>query len=200
MRPKLRGRSNAALGWATLLFASCAATDRLAAEPARYRLDPAHSFVHFEVLHFATSTLRGRFGSLQGEVLLDATTGRGEVDVRVATAHVDTGLAVFDARLRQDDLLASQAYPEAYFVARQLRYAGKHLAEARGEFTLRGLSQPLSLFARHFACRRDPTDGREICGGDFEGEIRRSDFGISFGLPFVGDRVRLIVQVEGRRL
>ena len=33
-------------------------------------------------------------------------------------------------------------------------------------------------------------------GGDFEGELTRSDFGINFGLPFVADRVRLQVQVE----
>jgi len=33
----------------------------------------------------------------------------------------------------------------------------------------------------------------------FEGELRRSDFGATFGLPFVADRVRLRVQVEGLR-
>jgi polyisoprenoid-binding protein YceI len=31
------------------------------AAPAVYALDPAHSFVHFGVLHFGTSTLWGRF-------------------------------------------------------------------------------------------------------------------------------------------
>jgi len=71
------------------------------------------------------------------------------------------------------------------------------LAEVRGEFTLRGVGQPLSLFARHFACRLD--EGVEVCGGDFEGEVLRSDFGATYLLPFVADRVRLRVQVEGRR-
>ena len=52
-------------------------------------------------------------------------------------------------------------------------------------------------FARRFACRSD--EGTEVCGGDFEGELLRSDFGATFGLPFVADRVRLLVQVEGRR-
>ena len=48
-----------------------------AAQPALYRLDPEHSFVHFEVLHFGTSTLRGRFGVSQGEVELDRSAQRG---------------------------------------------------------------------------------------------------------------------------
>ena len=32
------------------------------AEPAVYELDPEHSAVHFEVLHFGTSTIHGRIG------------------------------------------------------------------------------------------------------------------------------------------
>ena len=168
-----------------------------AAQPAAYVLDPAHSFVHFEVLHFGTSTSRGRFGPIAGAVTLDRSAGRGAVSLRVPTTGVDTGLPVFNARLREADLLASTEFPDAYFVATRFRFEGDRLAEVRGEFTLRGVSQPLSLFARRFACRSD--EGTEVCGGDFEGELLRSDFGATFGLPFVADRVRLLVQVEGRR-
>jgi polyisoprenoid-binding protein YceI len=167
------------------------------AQPAAYVLDPAHSFVHFEVLHFGTSTSRGRFGPIAGVVTLDRNAGRGEVSLRIPTAGVDTGLPVFDARLREADLLASKEFPDAFFVATRFRFEGDRVAEVRGEFTLRGVSQPLSLFARRFACRSD--EGAQVCGGDFEGELLRSDFGATFGLPWVGDRVRLFVQVEGRR-
>jgi polyisoprenoid-binding protein YceI len=170
-----------------------------AAEPSTYRLDPAYSFVHFEVLHFGTSTMRGRFGPLEGVVQLDRAARRGEVGLRIPTARVSTGLAVFDARLREDDLLASDAYPDAYFVARQFRFDGERLAEVRGEFILRGVSQALSLHARQFACRNDAASRREVCGGEFEGEILRSEFGATFGLPFIANRVRLLVQVEGVR-
>lgn len=174
-----------------------------AAQPETYRLDPEHSFVHFAVEHFGTSTLRGRFGPVQGVVTIDRTAGSGDLGLRIATASVSTGLAVLDARLRQPDLLASSAYPEAYFVARQFRFDGDALAEVRGEFTLRGVSQPLSLIARRFACRTDARpDGappRRVCGGDFEAELLRSSVGATFGLPFVGDRVQLQIDVEGVR-
>ena len=73
----------------------------------------------------------------------------------------------------------------------------------RGEFIWRGVSQPLTLTltALRYACRTDRVDGPpvQVCGGDFEGELLRSDFGATFGLPFVANRVRLVVQVEGRR-
>jgi len=185
--------------FAALLLA-CSVASPVAAQPATaatYVLDPEHSFVQFEVLHFGTSTSRGRFGPVAGSVVLDRAAGRGEASLRVATASVDTGLAIFNARLRQADLLASDEHPEAFFSARQFRFDGDRVAEVRGEFTLRGISQALSLRALRFRCRQQ--DGTEVCGGDFEGEFLRSDFGMTHSLPLVANRVRLLVQVEAFR-
>ena len=196
----------AALVAALVTALVCATSPPALAQSATYVFDPEHSFVHFEVLHFNTSTLRGRFGPISGAVVLDPAAGFGELSLRIPTAGVDTGLKIFDARLRRDDLLASDAHPEAFFVARQFRYTGGLLAEVRGEFTWRGVSQPLSLRTTRFACRPGGnaiTDadkaGTQVCGGDFEGELKRSDFGATFALPFVADTVRLVVQVQGTR-
>jgi polyisoprenoid-binding protein YceI len=173
------------------------------AAPATYTLDPAHSWVQFELMHFGTSTIRGRIGPVQGSVTLDAAASTGDIGLRVPTATLSTGVRVFDARIRQSDLLDTEAQPEAYFVASRLRFEAGLLAEVRGEFTLKGVSQPLTLRAVRYSCRKPmPQDGEgitEVCGGDFEAEFKRSEFGITFGLPFVGDLVRLKIQVEGRR-
>ena len=180
------------------LLAAAAAGAALAAgaQPVGYRLDPTHSFVHFEVMHFGTATLRGRFGPLDGLARLDMRAGTGQVSLSVPTQAVSTGLAVLDSRLRQDDLLASGAHPQAYFVAERFVFEGQALREVRGEFTLRGISRPLTLHAQRFACGTHPIVQRGWCGGDFEAELRRSDYGLTFGLPLVADRVRLLVQVE----
>jgi len=177
------------------------------AAPATYTLDPAHSWVTFEIRHFGTSTSRGRFGPVQGSVTLDPVSGTGTLGLRISTTTLSTGIPFFDARIRQADLLDTGGNPEAYFVASRFRFENGRLAEVRGEFTLRGVSQPLSLFAQNYACRApaaaetagEPTGTTEICGGDFTAEFKRSDFGITFGLPFVADTVRLVIQVEGRR-
>lgn len=164
-----------------------------------YVLDPDHSFVHFEVLHFGTSTSRGRFGPVQGTVEFDRAQRRGYVGLRIPVASVDTGLAVFDARLKREDLLAAGAFPEAFFVASDFRFDGDRLAAVRGDLTLRGIAKSVTLRALRFGCRDDPRRGAEVCGGDFEGFVDRSTFGAEFGTPFVADRVRLVVQVEGVR-
>ena len=188
------------LPFAPLLLLLCTLALPAAAESAVYLLDPTHSFVHFEIRHFGTSTIRGRFGPINGSVTLDRAAGRGSADLAIDTASVSTGLRVFDSRLREADLLASTDHPQASFVADQFRFDGVQLAEVRGQFTLRGVSRPLSLRALRFACEpRAQLSQREVCGGDFEAEIERSAFGASFGLPFVADRVRIVVQVEGVR-
>ena len=183
---------------ARVALAALVAASGAAAQPASYTLDPAHSFVHFEVLHFDTSTLRGRFGPLAGSVTLDRAAGQGEVGLRIPLATVNTGVPFLDTRLRGAEFLDVVAQPDAFFVATRFRFEAGQPAELRGEFTLRGIGQALSLRALRFACRTEEQRA-EVCGGDFEGELLRSDFGITFGLPFIADRVRLQVQVEGRR-
>ena len=170
-----------------------------AAEPVNYRLDPDHSFIHFEVLHFGTSTLRGRFGPAQGVVMLDRAQRSGDVSLSLRSATLDTGVKVLDKRLCAADLFACAEEPQVYFVARGFEFDGDKVRRINGELTLRGVSRGLALQATRFGCHAHPDNGRQVCGGDFEGEVRRSDFGMSFGLPFVSDTVRLRVQVEGIR-
>lgn len=192
-----RGPSLPAAALCAALGAALAGPARAA--PAVYVLDPDHCFVHFEVLHFNTSTLRGRFGPVSGAVEMDRAAGRGRLALTIDVGSLDTGLRLLDKRLLAPDLLAAELHPQAYFVAERFRFDGAGLAEVRGEFTLRGVGQALSLVAERFACRPDTERGGEVCGGDFVGELSRSAFGASFGLPFVGDRVRLRVQAEGHR-
>lgn len=209
-KPPARGRHAAAAGpggphrrtlvAATLAAALAAAmAGAVRAQPVSYVLEPAHSWVQFELSHFGTSTIRGRLGPATGRVTLDRAAGAGALGITVATGSLSTGLPAFDARIRRADLLAVEQHPQAWFVARSLRFDSEALAEVRGEFTLRGASRALVLRAERFGCYDSPQLQREVCGGDFVGSFRRSDFGMSFGLPFVGDEVTLRVQVEAVR-
>lgn len=178
----------------------CALTGVARAEPVLYRFDPTHTSVTFELLHFGTSTIRGRFGPLNGEATLDRVARKGRVQVEIDTSQVNTGVPVLDARLKEGDMLAVASNPRAYLVAERVEFddAGKVKA-LRGEFTLRGVSLPLTLTAIRFNCYTSPLIRREVCGGDFEGRFNRSAVGITHSLPFVADTVHLLVQVEAIR-
>ncbi len=185
-------RQASAAGMAAL----CLGGGALAA-PVAYRLDPDHTWLQAEVLHFGTSTIRVRFGPLSGSAVLDREAHAGEVSLAIDMAGVDSGSKLFDARLQRPDLLATAEFPQAWFVSRRFTFEGDTPTELRGELTFKGISQPLSLRALRFSCRTD--DRGELCGGDFEGQLNRSDFNANFGAPLVGDAVRLVVRVEARR-
>ncbi len=179
------------------LVALCASTAQAQpAEAPAYALDPTHTFVHWEVVHMGTSTIRGRFDKAAGSVRFDARAQRLEVGITIDTASVNSAVPLLDAMLRGSQMLDTTAHPQAFFTARGARFEGEVPREVRGEFTLRGISQPLTLRALRWNCALNPLFRREVCGGDFEGELLRSSFGITHSLPFVADRVRLLIQVE----
>ena len=184
---------------ALLLAAVCSALPAQA-QPVDYAFDPTHTSVTFEVLHFGTATIRGRFALVDGQVTLDRTARRGRVQVAIDTGSVSTGVPVLDAVLRRDDLLAAGTHPQAFLVAEQFTFDAAGAVQAvAGELTLRGSSTGLRLVAQRFRCYPHPLLRREVCGGDFEGTLARSAFGITHSLPFVADSVRLLVQVEAIR-
>ncbi|HWH73170.1 MAG TPA: YceI family protein [Methylibium sp.] len=180
---------------ATLALAAAAAQ----AAPVTYAIDPGHTFVTFEVLHFGTSTNRGRFDKKQGSVTLDRAAKSGKVDITIETGSVSTGVGPFDSHLKGADFFDVEMYPSARFVGEQLRFEGDKLVEVAGTLTLLDKSQPVLLKASNFNCYINPRLQREVCGGDFETTIQRSRWGMSYGLPGIPDNVRLLIQVEGVR-
>lgn len=186
--------TTAAIGLATTLAPTTAAQT-----PARYRLDPGHTFVHWEVLHMGTSTSRGRFDTLDGSIAFDAATGRIDLGFTVDTRSVSTGSAAFDGVLRGAPLLDTPQHPQAWFVARRATFDGEVPRQVHGELTLRGQSQPLTLTARRWKCGLNLLFRREVCGGDFEATLSRASFGMTLAAGLVSDEIRLLVQVEAVR-
>ncbi len=161
-----------------------------------FRLDPTHTFVHWEVVHMGTSTIRGRFDRSAGRVHFDPKAKRIALDIDIDTASASSGVPTLDKVLRGSALLDVAAHPQAHFRADAARWEGEIPREIVGEFTLRGVRQPLTLRALRWNCSLNLLFRREVCGGDFEARIDRSRFGITHSLPFVADQVRLLIQVE----
>ncbi len=66
-----------------------------------------------------------------------------------------------------------------------------------GTLTLLGKTLPVTLRAAQFNCYQNPMFKREVCGGDFETTLQRSQWGMGWGLNMgMPDTVRLLVQVE----
>ncbi|MFG6431553.1 YceI family protein [Roseateles sp. LYH14W] len=181
---------------ALLLTALLAAVGAAQAQSATYAIDPTHTQVVFEAKHFGVSTNRGRWDKKEGTVTLDKAAKTGKVEFTLDMASISTGIGPFDGHLKSKDFFAAEEFPTAKFVGDKFTFSGDKLASVAGELTLRGVTKPVTLTASSFGCYENPRLKREVCGGDFEATILRSQWGMSYGLPGIPDSVRLLIQVE----
>ncbi len=181
----------------TLLVAALLAAAGVAqAETATYAVDPTHTFVTFEAKHFGTSTIRGRFDKKEGSVSLDKAAKTGKAEITIDMTSVSTGVGPLDGHLKSKDFFNAAENPTAKFVGDKFTFNGDKVSTVAGTLTFLGKTQPATLTATNFNCYTNPMLKREVCGGDFETTITRSQFGNSYGLPGIPDTIKLLIQVE----
>lgn len=167
------------------------------AESATYAIDPSHTFVTFEIGHMGTSTNRGRFDKKEGTVQLDVAGKSGKVDLTIDATSLSTGTAAFNKHLQSADFFNVEKFPTIKFSADKFVFTGDKVSEVVGSLTLLGKTNPVTLKASNFNCYQSPMLKREVCGGDFDTTIQRSQWGMTWGANYgFPDAVHLIVQVE----
>ena len=168
---------------------------------ARYVVDPTHTFVMYEMGHYGTSTNRGRFSTKDGTVVIDASGTGGKVDITIDMSTINTGVDVLNRHVQSRDFLNVAEFPTARFTADRIVLAGGMVQEIPGTLTMLGQTHPVVLRANRFNCYMSPVHGQQVCGGDFDATIERSQWGITWGLQFgFEDKVRLLTQIEAVRI
>ena len=91
------------------LFLALVSVRSAHAQASTYTIDPTHTFVTWEALHFGASTSRGRFDKTEGSIQMDRSAKSGRIDVTIATGSINTGLATFDKVLRGSNFLTQKS-------------------------------------------------------------------------------------------
>lgn len=167
--------------------------------PEKYTIDPTHTYPHFSINHLGFSTLQGRFDSSNGTVTLDRAARTGTVDISIATASVSTGFAKRDDHLRGPDFFNAAEFPAITFKSTAVRFKGDVPASVEGNLTMSGVTRPVTLTIDAFNCGTNPMNKKDACGAAASAQIKRSDFGIKYALPAVGDDVKLVFEIEAIR-
>jgi polyisoprenoid-binding protein YceI len=186
---------------ALLALASCwAGASDVTAAPEVFRIDPVTTRGEFTVGHFWVSTLRGHFGRAQGTIVLDPDGRAGSIDFAVDASSVDTGWSVRDNFIRGENMFDAVRFPVVRFHSTQLTFDDTGLAGASGELTLHNVTRPVAVKVEHLQCGPEPGSGRQGCGVAVVSSIKRSEFGMTFGLPFVGDDIDLSFHLTAFRV
>ncbi|MDH5301337.1 MAG: YceI family protein [Gammaproteobacteria bacterium] len=161
-----------------------------------YNLDPDHSYPHFAIDHLNFSTLYGRFNQTHGRLMIDRKNNNGFVSVKISAVSIDTGNSKRDDHLRSPDFLNVMEFPDIKYESTSLRINDDNSADVKGTLTMLGVTKPVDLKVTRIRCGTNPINKKDTCGFEAQTQIKRSDFGSKYGLPGIGDDMRLWFQVE----
>ena len=175
------------------------------AQSENYALDTYHTYVHFEVDHLGgMSRMRGRFDKVTGKFSLDNTAKAGSLEVIIQTTSISTGdndkgtrPRARDEHLRSPDFFNVAEFPTITFRSTKVNFKGDVPATIDGNITLLGVTKPVTFTVEHWRCGVHPASKRQMCGANASGSIKRSDFGMKFAIPAVGDEQKRWIEMEG---
>jgi polyisoprenoid-binding protein YceI len=161
-----------------------------------YTLDSAHTFPHFSINHQGFSTMYGRFDKTSGKVTLDRAAKTGSLNVTIDAGSVNTGFAKRDEHLRSPDFFNAAEIPTLTYKSTAVKFNGDVPATVEGNLTLLGVTKPVTLTITSFKCGQNPRNKKDMCGAGATAQIKRSDFGMKYGIPAIGDDIALTFEIE----
>lgn len=162
-----------------------------------YELDPVHSHANFKIMHLNIANQYGRFNDIKGTVWFDAKTpANSKVEVTIDASSVDTKADKRDEHLRSPDFFDAKQFPTLSFKSTKVEAAGKDSYKVTGNFTMHGVTKPVSFTFKKTGEGKDPW-GNYRMGGETTFTIKRSQFGMNFMNPGLGDEVTIMLSFEG---
>lgn len=191
----------------TSASASSSSTPSIDKIPAGdYHTDPMHSSLVFTVNHLGYSHYTAKFVKFAAQLKLDPA----HPELASLTAEIDplslelnAPPAGFHDELMGKGFFEAAQFPKATFASTKVELTGANTAKVTGDFTLHGVTKPVTMDVTfnggYPGMSMDP---QARIGFSAHGVLKRSDFGISAGIPApgtnmgVGDEVDFRVETE----
>ena len=159
-----------------------------------YTVDPGHTQIVFAYDHMGFSNNMGVISESTGTLTLDPKNpAAAKVAIDVPVTNIKTGVAKLDEHLAKPDFFDTAKFPKATFVSTGVKPDGPTGADITGNLTIKGITKPVTLAAEFYGAGKSPAmaGGKENIGFIATTTIKRSDFGMGYGVPMVGDAIEL---------
>jgi polyisoprenoid-binding protein YceI len=160
-----------------------------------YTVDPYHTQVMFTVNHLGFNAYYGIFGGSTGTLILDPKKpSAAAVDITIPLAGLVTTSDKLNEHLKTPDFFDAVKFPTATFKSTSVTVSGTK-ARIAGTLTVKGVSKPVVLDAHFVGAGPAPMSNAPTIGFEATTTVKRSDFGVSYGVPLVSDEVPLKITV-----
>ena len=162
-----------------------------------YAVDPVHTAALFKIKHLGVSNTIGRFNDVAGTITFDAANPTAsKVEIIIQAASVDTHSEKRDAHLASPDFFDAKQFATLKFTSTTFKKINDTSYEVAGDFTLHGVTKPLTITVVKVGEGKDPR-GTLIIGFESTFTIKRSDFAMTKMLEAIGDEVTVTFATEG---
>ncbi len=164
-----------------------------------YTLDPSHASLTFKVNHLGFSRCTAQFRTFTADLRLDPANPE-KASVRAAIDLKSLSLpnppAGFVEELLGDQWLGMATTPQMIFESTSVTLTGPATEDVVGNLTLKGVTRPVTLHAAfNGGYDGHPMDPHARIGFSAHGVLRRSDFGVSLGIPAPGSTMGVFDEV-----
>ncbi|MEO8723706.1 MAG: YceI family protein [Sphingobium sp.] len=158
-----------------------------------YQVDPGHTQVLFNYNHMGFTQNMGIIAMPEGSMTLDPKApAKAKVIVTFPVTNLRTGVADLDAHLMKSDFFDAVKFPTAIFESTSVTAQGT-TAKIVGNLTIKGITKPVTLNATFTGAGLNSFMKKDTIGFSAHGLIKRSDFGLGYGVPVVGDAIELTI-------
>ena len=166
-----------------------------------YEIDTTHSMIIFRAKHNGVSYNYGRFNEFTGLIMIDTVAGHDSmVTFEVKAASIDTGNEKRDQHLRSSDFFSAKQFPLITFKSTKVseKEGKKDILEVTGDLELHGVKKSITMDVE-ITGRATGKDGKSLIGYESTFAIKRSEFGMTYGMESVSDDIKITVSVEAAR-
>jgi len=162
-----------------------------------FTVDGVHSGVTFKIAHLGLSQIPGRFDDVSGNFTIDPDAAKCSFGMTIKAESIDTNNPQRDMHLRSPDFFNVKQFPALSFKSTSVK-AGKDGYEVTGDFTMHGVTKPIS-FTLVGGKKAEFPKGMQRTGFWTELTLKRSEFGMEKFTDMLGDEVHVAVTFEGTK-
>ena len=165
--------------------------------PGSYQIDKQHTSVSFKINHMAMSTFVGRFNSVEAALEFNpAHMENATLSAVINIASIDVNSHELEDTLRGTSWFAAEKYPQALFKTTSVELVDESHAKFKGNLTLHGITAPIVLDVVFNGGGDNLLTGYYTLGFTAVTSFKRSQFGIDYLIPAIGDDVNVEVFAE----
>jgi len=165
-----------------------------------WQLDADHSTVEFTVKKLFFITVSGQLTKLNGSITLHEDSLKDcSVEATIGAASIATGNQKRDSQVRSTFLEANN-YPIIRFQSSEVgRGRDRDMLKVKGVLTIRDTNKDVVLDVTEVDRSRSP-NGEEVIYYVAETELNRFDFGVTAWRGVVGQKLKVVINVQANKV